>query len=259
MTRIALIAVVLLLAVAPGQASAQFGGPFPQQSEDYGPGITVAGAGFAPFGDRAAATSRAVGDARRRAESIAMALNVPLGEVRIIETSTPFGGRPRCEPGDNRRRCATLEAVSAEVTFAIQGSPTDDETAREVSGSGQATAPVDAPRKTSASIRHGLRAARLSATPDAANVAQANAQAAATAAGIPLGPLFSVSEQGNPYGYDPVLGAFGPGQFCSRFRRARLVRDPETARRRVVRGKLVLRCFRTRNFPVTLEATYLGA
>src|SRR5687768_8949102 len=66
LTRLGVITAVLL-AVCPGSALAQFPGPFgPQvQEEDYGPGITVSGAGFAPLTARDRATARAIGDARR--------------------------------------------------------------------------------------------------------------------------------------------------------------------------------------------------
>lgn len=260
MARLALAAAAVFALALPAQAAAQFRGPFqPQQPEEYGPGITVDGAGFARAGERSRAASRAVGDARRRAEAIAGALGVSLGEVRAVELDTPFEPRPRCRPDQNPLRCASLEAVSADVTFAIAGSPTSDEGARELSGTGRAVGRVDGPLDNSPAIRKGLRQARLAATPDAANMARANAEAAASAAGIGLGPLFSVVEVGNPYGYEPVLGAFGPGRFCARLRRVTVQRDPETGRRRLVRGKRRLRCLRVRSAQVTLEATYLGS
>jgi hypothetical protein len=260
MARLALVAAIALAAF-PSQALAQFGGgPFPgQPAEDYGPGITVSGAGFAPMGQRVRAGVRAVGDARRRAEAIATAMGVSLGEVRAAELRAPFETLRQCEPGERSRRCASLEAVSAEVTFAIAGGPTSDEGARELEGTGTAVARVDAPRRTSPSIRRALRAARLSATPGAAAAARANAETAAEATGIQLGALFSVFEPSNVYGYDPLLGTFAPGRFCATVRRVTVRRDPETGRRHVVRGRRVLRCFVQRNLPVTLEAVYLGA
>jgi hypothetical protein len=249
-----------MLLAMPGQALAQFGAPFPgQPAEDYGPGITVSGAGFAPNGQRDRATVRAVNDARARAQAIAEALAVSLGEARAVEVRAPFDGQRECEPGENSRRCVGLQAISAEVTFAIAGGPTSDEGAREISGTGTALASAAAPRKTSPSIRHSLLAARLTASPEAARSARESAEGAAAGSGIGLGPLFSVVEPDNPYGYEPVLGVFGAGRFCSRFRRVRVVRNPETGERRVVRGRRVLRCYRVRNFPVSLEVTYLGA
>jgi hypothetical protein len=49
MSRLALAAsAVAFLALSPTPALAQYYGPFPPSAEDYGPGITVSGAGFAP-------------------------------------------------------------------------------------------------------------------------------------------------------------------------------------------------------------------
>ena len=258
MKRLALAVAVLLGVAFPGQAYAQFGGPFfPPSQEDYGPGITVAGIGFAPLGARDRTTARAMGDARRRAEAIAATLGVSLGELREAEVSTPFEPRPEC--GDRHtRRCAPLDAVTIETTFAIVGGPTDSEGAREIKGTGVGTARSEAARKTSPAIRHSLRAARLAATPRAADAARANAQSAATASGVPLGQLFSIVEPANIYGYEPLLGAFGPGQFCGFVRRFVIRRDPETGERRPVRRKRVRRCFTPPSASVRLEATYLG-
>ena len=260
LARSAVISAVLLVAF-PAVAQAQFSVPlgFPEQQEDYGPGITVSGVGFAPLGQRDRTTARAIGDARRRAEASATALGVALDSrgLRSIEVSAPFDPRPNC--GERRsRRCAPLDAVTVEATFSIAGGPDSDEGAREITGTGAGTAAVDAPRKTSPSIRRSLRAARLAATPGAADAARANAQSAATAGGLQLGPLFSVVEPSNVYGYEPLLGAFGPGQFCGIVRRVRVRFDPETGTRRVVRRIRTRRCFAPRLTGVRLEVTYLG-
>jgi hypothetical protein len=258
MRRLAVAAAALVGVVFPAQASAQFAGPFfPPSQEDYGPGITVSGLGFAPLGARDRTTARAMGDARRRAETISAALGVSLGEVRTVELSTPFEPRPEC--GARRtRRCARLDAVTLEATFAIAGGPTDAENARELEGTGVGTAPSAPARRTSPAIRRSLHAARLAATPDAAEAARANAQSAANASGVPLGPLFSVVEPASLYGYEPLLGAFGPGQFCAIVRRFVVRRDPETGLRRPVRRERARRCYSPRSALVRLEVTYLG-
>ena len=257
MSRLALAAVAIIFLAVPAPALAQgYYGPFPP-AEDYGPGITVSGAGWAPLGHRDRATARAVGDARRRAEAIAAALGVSTGEARYIELNTPFEPRPEC---GNRttRRCAPLEAVSAVVTFAIQGGPASDEDAREVEGTGTAFSRTEVERKTSPAIRHAIRATRLAITPDAAEAARANAEAAAKASGIPLGPLFSVVEPSTAaFGYDPLLGSFGPGQFCGTIRRVITRRDSD-GRFRIVGRKRVRRCYKP-NSAVRLDVTYLGA
>ena len=260
MSRLALAAsAVAFLAFAPAPALAQgYYGPFQPPAEDYGPGITVSGAGFAPLGHRDRATARAVGDAHRRADAIAGALRVSTGEARYIELATPFDPRPACV---NKRtgRCAPMDAVSAVVTFAIPGGATSDDDAREVEGTGSAFSRIQVERKTSPAIRRALRATRLEVTPDAATAARANAEAAGTAAGIQLGPLFSVVEPSTAgYGYDPLLGSFGPGQFCGTFRRTIARRDPDTGRFRVVRRVRVHRCYQPRA-AVQLDVTYLGA
>lgn len=257
MSRLALAAASIAFLTLPAPALAQYG-PFPPQTEDYGPGITVSGAGFAPLGHRDRTIARAVGDARRRAEAIAAALGVSTGEARYIELSTPFDPRPECV---NRHtgRCAPLDAVSAVVTFAIAGGPTSDDDAREVEGSGRASERIQVERRTSPAIRHAFRAARLAVTPDAARTARANAEAAAGAAGIPFGQLFSVVEPtAAAYGYDPVLGSFGPGQFCGTIRRVFARRDPDTGQFRVIRRQRVRRCY-TPRAAVQLDLTYLGA
>jgi hypothetical protein len=236
---------------------AQFGVPFDVPSEEYGPGITVSGAGFAPLGQRDRAIARAVGDARRRAESIASALGVSVGEVREVRADAPFEPRPCTRPGSNR--CSSLEAVSAETTFAIAGGPTSDDGAREVTGGGIGSAPVEVKRRTSPAIRHALRAARLAAGPDAAAEARANAEAAAAGAGIPLGPLFSVVEASNLYGFEPLLGLYAPGRFCATVRRAIIRRNPDTGERRIVGHRRVHRCYKPRSATVRLDTTYLGS
>jgi len=252
-------AVAILLAVLPAPAYAQFGGPiFPSvPSEDYGPGITVSGIGFAPLGERARdrATARAVGDARRRAESIATALGVSLAGLNAVEVNAPFDPRPTCR--DPRSpRCAPLDAVTVETTFAIAGGPASSEEAREITGTGVGSVPVEAARKTSPAIRGALRAARLAATPGAAEAARANARSAATATGVTLGPLFSVIEPANVYGYEPLLGVFGPGQFCGIVRRT--IFQGGSGGERTVRRVSRRRCFSPKTTAVRLEATYLG-
>jgi hypothetical protein len=262
MARLAAIAAALLLAVFPSSAFGQFGGPFfpSLPSEDYGPGITLSGIGFAPLGERARdrATARAVGDARRRAEAIATALGVSLGELNAVEVNAPFDPRPTCRD-PRSARCAPLDAVTVETTFAIAGGPASSEDAREVTGTGVGSSPLEAARKTSPAIRRALRAARLAATPGAAEAARANARAAAAATGVTLGPLFSVVEPANFYGYEPLLGAFGPGRFCGIVRRTIFRRDPETGAGRIVRRIRKRRCFAPSSASVRLEATYLGA
>ena len=267
------------LAALPGQAVAQpFPGSFGQPQEDYGPGITVSGAGLARVkaparltdesvrqavdAVRPRAGQRAVADARRRAEAIAGAVGVSLGATDAVVLGAGF---PEREPCRRSRRTHQLRCVvppftsaAATVTFEIVGGASSSEGARELSASATGSASSEAKRRTSPAIRHALLAARREATPEAARAARAKVQLAAQASGLTLGPLFSIVEPEAPYGYAPALGAFGPGRYCRSFRRVTVRRDPETGSRRVIRRGRVRRCFSPRTFEVQLEATYLA-
>jgi hypothetical protein len=71
-----------------------------------------------------------------------------------------------------------------------------------------------------------------------------------------LGPLFSIVEPANLYGYEPLLGVFGPGRFCGVVRRT--IVSGGSGGERTVRRVRRLRCFKPRTTAVRLEATYLG-
>jgi uncharacterized protein YggE len=278
MARAALIA-GLVLAAFPAYAIAQpFSGPFPQPEEEYGPGITVSGAGFARVtapaklteesvgaaveAARPRAVSRAVADARARAESIAAAVDVALGEVDAVELQSALRERRPCRRSRRTQdvRCVVppLVGASAEVTFEIAGGASSSDGARELIASGTGSAEVKTKRQTSPAIRQSLSVARLEATPEAARAARARVELAAQAAGLAVGAPFSIVEQTNPYGYEPLLGVFGPGRFCGLIRRGVVRRDPETGSRRLVRRRRVRHCFSPRTFEVRLEATYLA-
>jgi hypothetical protein len=280
MMRVAVLT-ALLLAILPAPALAQGGffyGPFAPQQEDYGPGISVDGAGLArvtapaqlteeSVGEavdavRPRAVARAVADARRRAEAIAGALGLSLGSAEAVELGAGFPEREPCRrsrrTGEVRCRVPAFTTASATVTFEIVGGAKSSEGAREISATALGSAPAEPRRQTSPSIRHALFVARSAATPEAARNARANAELAAQGSGLALGPLFSIVEQQNLYGYQPVLGAVGPGRYCRTFRNVIVRRDPETGRRRVVRRGRVRRCFVPPSFQVSLEATYLA-
>jgi hypothetical protein len=280
MVRLALLT-ALLFALLPAQAHAQgvFFGPFQPPQEDYGPGVTVEGAGLARVtaparlteesvseavdAARPRAVARAVADARRRAEAIAGALGLSLGSAEAVELGG--AGFPEREPcrrsrrtGELRCRVPGFTTAAATLTYAIVGGAKSSEGAREVSASAVGSAPAEPKRQNSPSIRHALFAARAVATPEAALAARANAELASQGSGLALGPLFSIVEQQNLYGYQPILGAYAPGTYCRSFRRSIVRRDPETGVRRVVGQRRVRRCFAPRTFQVSLEATYLA-
>ena len=280
MMRVALLT-ALLLALLPAPALAQgpfFFGPFAPPQEDYGPGISVDGAGLARVtaparlteesvseavdAVRPRAVARAVADARRRAEAIAGALGLSLGSAEAVELGSGFPEREPCRhsrrTGEVRCRVPAFTTASATVTFEIVGGAQSSEGAREISATALGSALTEPKRETSPSIRHALFVARFAATPEAARNARSNAELAAQGSGLTLGPLFSIVEEQNLYGYQPILGAFAPGTYCRSFRRSIVRRDPETGRHRVVGRRRVRRCFAPRSFQVSLEATYLA-
>jgi hypothetical protein len=270
----------LVLAAVPGQALAQGGyyGPFGPQQEEYGPGVTLSGAGLARVkapsrvtedsvreavdAARRKAISRAITDARRRSEGVASAVGISLGAAHAVELNPGFRER---EPCRRSRRTQELRCVvpafttgSATVTFEIAGGATSEEGARELSASATGTALVGAKRRNSPAIRHALFVARDAATPEAAKGARANVELAAQGSGLALGQPFSFVEQVSPYGYDTLLGAFAPGIFCGTVTRGIVRRDPETGSRRLVGRRRVRRCFAPRSLQITLEAKYLA-
>ena len=278
MVRLAFLT-ALVIAALPAQALAQGPfGPFGQAEEDYGPGITVAGAGLARVtapsqpteesvteaidSARPRAIARALADARRRADAIAAAVGVSVGGTRAVELELGFRGREPCRRSRRTRelRCVapSFTSSSATVTFEIVGGASPSEESRELSASATGSAAVEFKRRTSPAIRHALFAARLAAAPEAARTARENVELAAEASGLGLGPLLSIVEQVNPYGYEPILGAFAAGTYCGTVRRAVVRRDPQTGFPRVVRRRRVRRCFAPRTFQVSLEATYLA-
>src|SRR4051812_49955436 len=105
MRRLALAAaMVAFVALLATPAAAQYYGPFPPAAEDYGPGITLSGAGFAPLGHRDRATARAVGDARPPAEGTPSAPRGSLAGVPALQPDTPVDPPPACLPSPTRRR-----------------------------------------------------------------------------------------------------------------------------------------------------------
>jgi len=276
----AALAAAIILAAVPGLALAQGGyyGPFPPQQEEYGPGVSVSGAGLARVkapaqlnedsveqavkAARSEAVAHAVADARQRAEGIAAAVGVSLGSAHAVELTPGLREREPCRRSrrTNKLRCVVpaFTSISATLTFEIVGGATSDDGARELSASGTESALVGAERKTSPAIRRALFAARDEATPEAAKTARANVELAAQGSGLTVGQPFSIVEEANSYGYNPLLGAFAPGIFCGLVTRGIIRRDPETNRPRLVGRRRVRRCFSPRRLQVTVEATYLA-
>src|SRR5215207_5021354 len=139
MVRLAFLTALVLVAL-PAQALAQGPfGPFRQPQEDYGPGITVLGAGLArvtapaqPTQEsvqeaidavRPRAVARSLADARRRAEAIAGAVGVSLGSAEAVELGSGFRGREPCRRSRRTRElhcvAPAFTSASATVTFGI--------------------------------------------------------------------------------------------------------------------------------------------
>ena len=107
-------------------------------------------------------------------------------------------------------------------------------------------------RKSEASIREALRAARAEALPIAIADAKRKAQELATAAGVTLGAMVALSDSAGPGTfYGPYsYGSFGYDKYCGRVPNYRTVtRD---GRRRRVRVKGTHRVCR---FPSTIVAS----
>jgi uncharacterized protein YggE len=108
--------------------------------------------------------------------------------------------------------------------------------------------------KDNASIVAAVNAAGDKALPAAITDARTQAGALATAAGVTLGPLVSISNSVSPYGgyyfgpIYPISGTFGPDKFCGNVR-TRPVTVDKNGKRHL--GKARTR--RTCRFPSTLQ------
>jgi hypothetical protein len=257
----AAMAAVLLL--APAGAAAKF----PAGNEDEpAPGVTVTGIGFGR--SNADAVKRAVADAHRRGNSVAVALNLELGAITNLDLPelAQFGS-PFCPgPPERRRRCKRQpqEAAAARVTFAVVGGASGEGPAPAIEAYGSASASIEPHNRTlSRSIKAALSTARRRLAPEAVTSALRSARSASAAAGLNLGPVVSVAEATSPayYGsafYEAALGSFGPGRFCGISWHAVTRRDPDTGDRRVVRRVLRRRCFFPSLYSVSFSVVYEG-
>jgi hypothetical protein len=94
-------------------------------------------------------------------------------------------------------------------------------------------------RRNNASIRAAVREANERALPRAIANARARAAELATAAGVTLGPLLSISDAplpGYPFAFSPQNGTFGNGRFCGRVPNFRTVVRNGVRRRVRARG-----------------------
>jgi hypothetical protein len=273
-----LLCAAALLATTPA-ASAK--GPLAEPDDGPDPrGLSITGSGVAYVARpahpsdaairravaaaRPRALARAIAQARARAQALAAAAGLTLGEVQAVrepDASAELGfeaeqrycttsGRPRC-------RVPLFSAAAATVTFATAQTSAAVAAGRALVASGTDQARVTPhDRRSSASIRRALLAARLAAAPDALAQARRDAASLAAGAGLSLGALVAIAEVRQPY-YDPAAGSFGPGRFCGTIRRPVFRRDQATGRRRIVRRVAQRRCFFPTETTVTLRVTYL--
>jgi hypothetical protein len=278
----ALLLTVAALAALPAAALAK--GPLPEPDEGPDPrGLTLMGVGTARVEvprsrtetsiERAvqaaqpAAVARAVRDARGRARALGAAAGLTLGGIvavaernRELEQGfVPTQRWCRRDRRSRRLRCNVPASTSATVavTFATAQTSAAVPAGRAVTAPGTATAAVrPRDRRSSPSIARALLGARAAATPGALVAARRAAAATALAAGLPLGPLFSVAEVRRSF-EDFSGGSFGPGRWCGFVRRPIFRRDPATGRRRVVRRVRTRRCFFSRQVAVALRVTFV--
>ncbi|HWH96511.1 MAG TPA: hypothetical protein VNT03_21800 [Baekduia sp.] len=272
---------LLLSAAALGAIPGQAGAKGPLVEPDTGPdprGLTLSGTGLAYVTRPARATdtsirravaaarpsaiARAVAQARRRAQALAATARLTLGPAQDVterdattelglgeERYCSRGGRPRC-------RVPLFSAAGVTVTFATAQTSAAVAAGRALVADGDGTAAVrPRDRRSSASIRRAMDAARVAAAPAALVEARADADGLARAAGIPPGPVFSIAEVRRPY---EAVGSFGPGRFCGTVRRPVFGRDPGTGRRRVVRRISQRRCFFSTTVSVGLRITLVA-
>lgn len=175
---------------------------------------------------RSTAQVHALRDARRRASALATAAGLTLGPAqaaidRLSDLERFVGPDRFCRRG----RCRGLPAyagVSMRVTFATLETSAVATTGRAIVASGSATAPVRPRRETNPSIRAALGQAQVLADPLALRSARRRASGVARAAGFELGSLFALAEEPRqPFAFDLLNGAFGPGRFCGTIRRRR--------------------------------------
>jgi Protein of unknown function (DUF541) len=98
--------------------------------------------------------------------------------------------------------------------------------------------PAPGDRHSDNSIRAAVEAAYAKALPQAVADARADAARLATAAGLSLGPLVSISDAQAagypPFIYAPQNGTFGNGHFCGQVRNFRTKVGPNGVRRRIL-------------------------
>jgi uncharacterized protein YggE len=114
-------------------------------------------------------------------------------------------------------------------------------------------------RNSNASIVAAVAAAQAKALPAAVTDARRQAQALATATGVTLGALVSVSNQGSTPGYyGPYFygGSFGPDKYCGTVRTLIYTRDAQGRRHSTGKFRTHRTCRVPGNVQRTVQLTY---
>lgn len=138
------------------------------------------------------------------------------------------------------RRILVASLLAASLGLPATAAAQEQSLARFVAVSGEGRAAVERPERLSdRTIARAVTEARVAAIPLAIADARVRAQAAATAAGLPLGALLNVDESRyGPYGPYEGNGRFGFGRYCGTVtRRIALPRRAGQRRYRVVRRR----------------------
>jgi len=135
--------------------------------------------------------------------------------------------------------------------------------AKSVTASGIGTVAVKPDDKTSnASIKAAVEAAEAGAQPKAIAAAREDATRLATASGLTLGGIVSVSDvQSAPFYYGPYFpytGTFGPGKYCGTVRTSHLKHLANGKTKRVL-GKSHRICRVPPNVTVSVSVTFAAS
>lgn len=171
---------------------------------------------------RLEAQSKALRDARRRAVSLARVAGLTLGAAQAVTGRLTDSERFSPESVCWRDRCRVprFAGASVRVTFATLETSAVSVTGVAVVASGSATRAVRPRRKTNPSVRAALARAQLIADPLALRSAERRASGLARAAALGRGSLFALAEEPpQPFAFNLLNGAFGPGRFCGTVRR----------------------------------------
>lgn len=130
-----------------------------------------------------------------------------------------------------------LPFVAVAVAMSVGAPAAQAQTPATLSASGVAEASVKPENRNSeASIREAVNAARAQALPKAVVKAKANALSLATAAGVTLGALVSITDASSQPNYFPPFGygTFGLDRYCGQVANFKtVVRDGKRRRVRV--------------------------